>query len=67
MTMYGITKDAKVVAMARLMSVRVPDETQEKLKRIARQMGLTRNGLVQVIFSTWLKAQEQQKGEKTNG
>lgn len=40
------------------MTVRAPDDLQEKLRRIAKREGLTRNALILVILSEWIKKQD---------
>lgn len=45
--------------MANIMTVRVPDELQARLKRLAKKEGYTRNGLVLYILWKWVRDNEK--------
>ena len=40
--------------MANIMTIRAPDELQNKLSSKAKELGITRNALVLVILNEWI-------------
>lgn len=52
--------------MAKIMTVRIPDNIQNYLQQQAKRMGYTRNGLVLQILWEWIREQKQndQKGKE---
>lgn len=42
-----------------VMTVRAPDELREKLSLHSKNIGVTRNALILVILSDWIKKQEE--------
>ena len=47
--------------MARIMTVRAPDDLFKDLERLAKTKGFTRNGLILQILWEWVKKNEQNK------
>ena len=47
--------------MANIMTVRANDDLQEKLKKKAKEKGITRNALILWILQEWLDKQEKGK------
>lgn len=45
--------------MANIMTIRAPDEIQNRLLYVAKELGLTRNALVLVILNNWLEENYQ--------
>ena len=41
--------------MMKIMTIRLPDEIQEELKKRADALGIPRNALVSIILRNWLE------------
>lgn len=50
--------------MAKIMTVRAPDDLKTYLKESAKNQGHTRNGLILQILWDWVKNQEKKGGIK---
>lgn len=50
--------------MANIMTVRAPDNLQEKLKQKAKKLGMTRNGLILKILWEWVNYDEKKEQEE---
>lgn len=50
--------------MESIMTVRIPDELQEELKKEAARHGLTRNAFVIQLFWDWKRERDRQNGER---
>ncbi len=44
----------------KVMTVRAPDEMQEKLLRKSKEIGITRNALILLILKQWLDKRENE-------
>lgn len=51
--------------MASIMTVRAPEEMQDKLKQIAVKRGFTRNALILQILQKWLEDKEKADGKRS--
>lgn len=47
--------------MARIMTVRPPEDLHLKLKSIANNLGIPLNSLILMILSEWLKEEKREK------
>lgn len=50
--------------MARIMTVRPPEDTHARLKKQAKKRGLTLNGLILNILWEWLKANDKEENNE---
>ncbi len=51
----------------KVMTVRAPDEMQEKLSRKSKEIGITRNALVLLILKQWLDREKMRMSDSDIG